>query len=106
MEDLNNASLTTILTLLNGWLLYVFKNAYHRWAERRKFRHFRVLVIGRIIQELDNVWEFLHAEQDHEPVVRISDLVVTTLVNAGLSAMRSPMFSFRHAKIREVDSRG
>lgn len=90
MESLEGLSLTTVLVAINGWLAIVAKNRYARWIERRKFRHFRILIIGRVIRELDNIWESVLNGDEHKPVVRASDLVVTALVDAGFISDEIP----------------
>lgn len=90
MDAIEGLSLTTVLVAINGWLAILAKHRYARWIERRKFRHFRILIIGRVIRELDNIWESVLNGDEHKPVVRTSDLVVTALVDAGFVSTEIP----------------
>jgi|GEM_PF-5598722 len=90
MDAIDGLSLTTILAALNGWLAILAKKKYQQWLENRKFRHFRILVIGRIIRELDNIFNQVLDGQEIRPIIQSSDLVVAALIDAGFVPTEVP----------------
>lgn len=91
MDSIESLSLTTVLAAINAWLAVLARRKYQDWLENRKFRHFRILVIGRIIHELDNIFNLVASGQEMRPIIRSSDLIVAALIDAGFAPTEVPV---------------
>lgn len=88
--EIESISFTALFSALAACLAIGVKKPYLDWVERRKFRHFQILVRGRIIFEIDNIRNLVIGDYPIRTIVKSSDVIIATLIDAGFPPSEVP----------------
>lgn len=85
--ELNVAAVLAAVSAVAG---AVARHFYLRWSEAGRYDHFRTLVIEKVMNELTDRWNSMYVTGELSRLVRVSDVVVSSLIDAGFDSREIP----------------